>query len=105
MAKVKCNLPPAPEPTRAYHEHKTYTDIVSVHVEAMVPKVHRHRIFTNAEKSEIFEMREMGLPYSFIARHYNTTSDTIRHIVCRENKKRAESAATLTAQTKKATNR
>jgi transposase-like protein len=71
----------------------------------MVPKVHRHRIFTNAEKAEIFAMRERGLPYSFIARHYDTTSDTIRHIVCRENKKRAESAATLTAQTKKATNR
>jgi hypothetical protein len=101
MAKVKCNLPSAPEPTRAYHEHKTYTDIVSVHVEAMVPKVHRHRIFTNAEKSEIFAMRERGLPYSFIARHYDTTSDTIRHIVCRENKKRAESGGTPSTQTEK----
>jgi hypothetical protein len=101
MAKVKCNLPPAPEPTRAYHEHKTYTDIVSVHVEAMVPKVHRHRIFTNEQKAEIFAMRERGLPYSFIARHYDTTSDTIRHIVCRENKKRAESGGTPSTQTEK----
>ena len=98
MASIKRALPPAPAPTREYHEKKKYTDIMSLNIETPAPKTNRHKIFTNAQKAEIFEMRAKGLPYSLIARHYGTTSDTIRHIVCRENKKRADSAATPTAQ-------
>lgn len=98
MATIKRALPPAPAPTREYHEKKKYTDIMSLNIETPAPKTNRHKIFTNAQKAEIFEMRAKGLPYSLIARHYGTTSDTIRHIVCRENKKRADSAATPTAQ-------
>lgn len=96
MATIKRSLPPAPAPTRAYHEKKTYSDIMSLNIEVPKPHTNRHRIFTNAEKVEIFEAREKGLPYSVIARRMGTTSDTIRHIVCRENKKRAEGATNTT---------
>lgn len=86
MALIKRALPPAPEPTKVYKEKKVVTDIVRIRKE--VPKVHRHHSFTSAEKAEIFAAREKGLPYSLIATKYGTTSDTIRHLVCRENKRR-----------------
>jgi hypothetical protein len=86
MAIIKRALPAAPAPTRAYREKKTVTDIVKIRKE--VPKVNRHHSFTNAEKAEILAAREKGLPYSLIASKYGTTSDTIRHLVCRENKRR-----------------
>ena len=94
MATIKRPLPPAPEPTRAYREKKKVSDIMTLNIEAPKPHVNRHRAFTNDEKEEIFEAREKGLPYSMIAKRLGTTSDTIRHIVCREKKKRAESSVT-----------
>lgn len=87
MATIKRPLPTAPDPTRAYHYNKPVTDIASVQ-EVPKPKTHRHRTFTNAQKEEILAAREKGLPYTLIASKYGTTSDTIRHIVCRENKRR-----------------
>lgn len=105
MATIKRALPPAPEPTKAYHDKgKPITDIVSVRDELVTirPKNPRHKSFTNAQKAEIFEMRARGLPYTFIAKKYDTTSDTIRHIVCREKKKRADSVGrTIDSKTKK----
>lgn len=88
MASIKRALPAAPAPTKAYQEKKVVTDIVKIREE--VPKVNRHHSFTSAEKAEIFAAREKGLPYSLIATKYGTTSDTIRHLVCRENKRRLE---------------
>lgn len=97
-ALIKRKLPDAPAPTREYRDKgKPITDIASVMV-VPKPKTHRHKIFTNKQKDAILELQKQGLPYEVIARRYDTTSDTIRHIVCRENKKRADNAATLTAQ-------
>lgn len=88
MATIIRALPRAPEPTRAYREKKTVTDIVKIRKE--VPKVNRHHSFTDGEKARIFSMREDGLPYAYIAKQFGTTSDTIRHLVCREKKRRKE---------------
>ena len=98
--KVLKKLPPAPEPTRTYRYNKPVTDIVTI-TAPKEPKNRRHRVFTNEEKELIFGYRENGEPYNLIAKRFDTTSDTIRHIVCREKKKRADGAATPTAQNNK----
>ena len=89
MAMIKRALPRAPEPTKRYRYNKPVTDIARV-AAVPEPKTHRYHVFTEEEKKEIFEAREKGWPYALIAHQHDTTSDTIRHLVCREKKRRKE---------------
>lgn len=98
MAVIKRALPPAPDPTRAYREKKKVSDIECVREEIFCvrPKNPRHRTFTNEERERITAEHDSGKPYQLIAHEWDTTSDTVRHIVCRWKKKRADSATNTT---------
>jgi hypothetical protein len=100
-AKVIRNLPPAPAPTKEYRDKgKPLTDIVNVHLEMAIqrPKNPSYRVFSKEEKREIVELWNKGVKLSAIAFQYRTTSDSIRQIIDRMNKKRTGSAATPSVQ-------
>lgn len=102
-ARIIRNLPPAPAPTREYRDKgKPLTDIVNVHLEMATqrPKNPSYRIFSKEEKEEILELHEKGLTLAAIAFKYRTTSDSIRQIIIRWNKKRTGSAATPSVRVK-----
>lgn len=104
MATVKRTLPPAPHPTQAYktEAHEPYTDIVKVREEFLhnAPKTRKYRIFTNEERTSITDAFDSGKSLDVLARMWDTTTVTVQRIVEREHKKRADSAATPSAQSK-----
>lgn len=102
-ARIIRNLPPAPAPTREYRDKgKPLTDIVNVHLEMATqrPKNPSYRVFSKEEKKEIVELWNKGVKLSTIAFQYKTTSDSVRRIISRWNKKKTDSAATPSVRVK-----